>query len=193
MSLSRDLHCAIGSNDCQRVKRILQKNETIVDLSLYGSQCPLHYAIQKQSLEIVHLLLQFNANVNITDGYDWTPLHYACRENHYDIVQLLIKYGANVNVTDKGEYTPLILACIIDSDSKIIKLLLENGADINFKRFDGSNAISLSTAKHKQFLCEWICKQEIWNCWINYNGKYINFLEWFPKELIEDLINYFKL
>ncbi|WP_420535738.1 ankyrin repeat domain-containing protein [Brachyspira intermedia] len=42
----------------------------------------------------------------------------------------LVRNGANVNYRNKVNYTPLMYACI-KGDLNLVKLLLDNGADIN--------------------------------------------------------------
>lgn len=71
-------------------------------------------------------------------------LFYAVENNDYEAVEKLLSYGANVNsrrfiinsvafanVVEKND-TPLIIACR-NGNEDIIKLLVENGADVNLE------------------------------------------------------------
>jgi ankyrin repeat protein len=54
---------------------------------------PLARAAREGYLEIVQLLITFEADVNIQDG-NWTPLRYAEFGNHDAVVALLREHGA---------------------------------------------------------------------------------------------------
>ena len=55
-------------------------------------------------------------------------------------MQKLIETGANVNVSkNKGTGTPLHYACA-QGQLEVVKLLLENGADVNAKNDEGKNS-----------------------------------------------------
>lgn len=58
----------------------------------------LHFASWEGHLEIVKLLLEKGAKINIKDQYNETPLHYAIKNNHLEVInfieysQFLIKF-----------------------------------------------------------------------------------------------------
>lgn len=54
---------------------------------------PLHDAITGNHLEIVQLLLSYEALQIITDNNLWTPLHLTCYHNNIMIVQILLNYN----------------------------------------------------------------------------------------------------
>jgi len=58
------------------------------------------------------------------DKYGMTPLHLACQKDEIEDVELLLKYGAKIDV---GQYSILDFT----TEPKIIKLLIDNGADVN--------------------------------------------------------------
>lgn len=74
----------------------------------------------------------------------YTPLMSACTGNDgYDIAKLLIEHGSNVNQAFAGNsdgsqkgYTPIFFAANL-SDIKLVKLLMDNGADVNHQAEDG--------------------------------------------------------
>ena len=86
------------------------------------------YAILLNNIEIVKLLIQKGANINLSCGAEnYTPLLIAINEGHEDIIKLLIKEKVNINIRGGlGLYTPLELAEI--SFPKIKQLLITNGA-----------------------------------------------------------------
>ncbi len=96
-------------------------------------------AVRCGSLELLQLIAEqskehFNANIN--DG-SCTALQTACFiRRKEDIVAFLLEHGANVNdrVTE-DDFTPLQFACSIGSE-KIVKMLIDAGADVNAKKRD---------------------------------------------------------
>nr|XP_053645953.1 serine/threonine-protein phosphatase 6 regulatory ankyrin repeat subunit A-like [Cherax quadricarinatus] len=116
---------------------------------------PLHYAVSAGSDECCRQFLQCsNVNVNIKSNSDDTPLHYAAKAGHQNICNMLIK-AENIKVNAKNihEMTPLHLAAQENHDA-VIKLLVENGAQVNLK--DKKSQIPLHLAAKKGFLksCE---------------------------------------
>jgi len=71
------------------------------------------------------------ADPDVADDSGVTPLHVASMFGLYDIVKFLLSYGRiNVNVRDEGGRTPLHKAAT-GCRSKVVWLLLINGADPN--------------------------------------------------------------
>ncbi len=59
------------------------------------------------------------------------------------VVELLLDRGAEVNVRDNGRVTPLHDAAMSSSNPKVIKLLLDYGADSKARESDGHTACEL--------------------------------------------------
>ena len=98
---------------------------------------PIMTAIENQNLGIVELLIQHG--VSFTTG--WNGLELAVIIGNRDIINVLIQYlksfdGLNVHAHDNWQarkgMTPLISA-IIKAHLAIIKILIENGANVNKK------------------------------------------------------------
>jgi len=85
----------------------------------------LHLASLRGDTEIVELLLEAGANVNIKNKFGWTPLHLAAREGHIDIVQMLLEAGANIGAKNKFGRTPLDYA-VKHRHTDIVRMLVSN-------------------------------------------------------------------
>jgi ankyrin len=107
------------------VMRVLLEHGADVDYNIFGTL--LHDASYHGPAEIVHLLLQHNANVNVKGYNGYTPLHLASLFGHTEVVRLLLEYGADVHVKDKYKDTPLDKT-IGQEYHDIVQLLLEHGA-----------------------------------------------------------------
>jgi len=137
------LHFAAAKGDARIVRLLLDAGADIgarafVGVTFHGGT-PLHMAARANHVEIIKLLLQAGTDVNIRSGKNqvdtigYTPLHSACEAGRFEAAECLIQAGADVNMkeTETGdELTPLILA-VQEGHLNIVKLLLDNNADVN--------------------------------------------------------------
>ncbi|KAJ8935466.1 hypothetical protein NQ314_012785 [Rhamnusium bicolor] len=95
---------------------------------------PLHIAAKFGRVDILRLLLDCGALPNIrTYKTLYTPLHLACIYQRIQIVRELFKCGdCKCDAQDDQGNTPLFYACL-KNDTKIVELLLCNGANCNKK------------------------------------------------------------
>ena len=98
-----------------------------------GTKFSLHSAARHGYLDIVKVLIESGANVEVKEeNYDCTPLHYAASNEHLEITKLLVEKKADVNSMNKSNETPLHYTTF-HSHLEITKLLIENGAKVNLK------------------------------------------------------------
>jgi len=94
---------------------------------------PLRAASRKGHLDVVHLLLQHNADVNDARGpMNWTALHEASDYGDPKVVNLLLEHGAEVNVISSAHNTPLWCASFW-GHLEVVQMLLEHGADVHIR------------------------------------------------------------
>jgi ankyrin repeat protein len=53
----------------------------------------LHHCVSIGQFEAVHLLLNYECNIELTDPKGWTALHYAAKFDHAEIAMLLLRRG----------------------------------------------------------------------------------------------------
>jgi hypothetical protein len=107
----------------------------------------LHVASSKGHAEVVYLLLQRNADVNIrdnTDDWKWTPLHFASGDGHAKVVALLLDHGADINAQSTRHSTPLKFASCY-GHLEVVRLLLAHGADVHIRDTDGDSPFQMAT------------------------------------------------
>jgi len=104
---------------------------------------PLIVAAQKRKPEIVQLLLDAGAHVDVRDEDDSTPLYIACRNGRSDIARLLIEAGADVNARGAGGWIPLHWACY-HGYPETVHLLLDHGAEPVIKDVHGQTALAIT-------------------------------------------------
>lgn len=92
--------------------------------------CPmLHFAIESGWLKIVEMLLQYGADVNMTNGDSATALHIAARHGNIPILKLLLQKDArSINHRDRKGNTPLHLAAK-KGYFHVAALLMQYGGD----------------------------------------------------------------
>lgn len=94
--------------------------------------------------QIVELLLRNGANVNAQDEELDTALYLACRfGGNADTVRVLFDYGAKV-IEKGGNNMYALHAASRHRNSKIVELLLKNGADVNARDEDNETALYIA-------------------------------------------------
>ena len=93
-----------------------------------GGHVPLHFAARSGQAEVVHVLVESGASVNILGGNRAeTPLHIATRHGHTDVMLALLRTGADINAGDVQNRTALHEAVSVP----VLEFLLVAGADRN--------------------------------------------------------------
>ncbi|MBA7575857.1 hypothetical protein ES708_17693 [subsurface metagenome] len=93
--------------------------------------------------EMIDLLVDNGADINALGHTGYTPLEFAVFANNYNIVNKLIKLGANL---ESNNFSAIHAAAMF-SDSRMVELLLNLGADPN------SLDENKNTPLHRSFIC----------------------------------------
>ncbi|WP_419214498.1 ankyrin repeat domain-containing protein [Wolbachia endosymbiont of Rhagoletis cingulata] len=130
------IYYAVTKGTTEMIELLIDKKASISGYFSYAGEkrTLVGWAIDENSPEKVEVLLKHGASPNSKfDFYDDSQdscLHAAIRRDYKKIVELLVKYKADVNVQNERGETPIYLA-ISSKRPKIIKLLYDNGADID--------------------------------------------------------------
>ncbi|XP_065091614.1 ankyrin-1-like [Ochlerotatus camptorhynchus] len=107
---------------------------------------PLHWAARYAHLEIVELLLDRSASINVQQKDKDTPLHLAIRyDQTMEVVRLLVKRSADQNIRNKKLRTPLHMAAHFDRKS-IVNILI-NAENLNSQDSNGCTPLHLAVEK----------------------------------------------
>lgn len=98
-----------------------------------GGAGALHLAIMKGSEDMIQLLLDNGADIDIRDANMQTPLHIAVIMSSTSIVNLLINEGANVNATAGNSGATALDLANINGPTDIIDRLESIGAVATFQ------------------------------------------------------------
>ncbi|KAL5278770.1 hypothetical protein ACFFRR_003410 [Megaselia abdita] len=145
------LHIAARVKDGDRCALMLLKSGAGANLTTEDGRTPVHVSSRYGNLTTLTQLLDDGGDPLYKSQSGDTPLHMACRFCHPEIVRHLIetvkeKHGqematAYINSINEDGATALHYACQItqeevkipDSDKEIVRILLENGADVTIQ------------------------------------------------------------
>ncbi|MFK7692523.1 ankyrin repeat domain-containing protein [Paenibacillus sp. HJGM_3] len=107
---------------------------------------PLLYAGAAGLLDIVRLVVQAGADTRLTNRFGGTALIPACERGHLDVVEALLTLSdVDVNHVNRLGWTALLEAVLLSDGGpvhqRIVKLLLEHGADVHIPDKDGVTAL----------------------------------------------------
>lgn len=114
--------------------------KSVDDLDVAGLS-PLHWAVHRDDVSAVQILLSWNASVDLsTRGEKRTALHIAARAGYFACAKTLLDAGADVNYRDVYHRTALSLAALSGADD-LVALFLSRGADAHAQEIDGITAL----------------------------------------------------
>lgn len=112
----------------QRSKLIGSTKRLNVNFQDASGMSALHQAALSGNVDIMRLLLDHGAVVDIADSKNMRPLHYGSWQGHDGLVELLLLHHADVNQPASDGNTPLHLASE-HGHFCVVRKLLEAGAD----------------------------------------------------------------
>ncbi|KAJ5589340.1 hypothetical protein N7537_012018 [Penicillium hordei] len=143
--LQEELNNAASLGDLECMKTLL----STTDVNINGGtgtpyRTALHEAVTNGRDQVVQLLLDWNAEIEVKDHSGSTPLHCAVKYNRSkNLIRMLLDHGANVNA-DNYRGSVLREACW-RSYQEAIYLLLDYGADVNSPNQPRQSALQAAT------------------------------------------------
>jgi len=90
---------------------------------------PLIIAVQDGNPEIVRLLVEYKADLNVQDRGGNTPLHICVQRHNFKLLHFLLEKGANARIFNYDDITPIHLAARMGS-VRSIKMFLEKDPEL---------------------------------------------------------------
>jgi ankyrin repeat protein len=138
---------AAQAGDVAAVRALLQKKAD-VNAAIVDGSTALHFAVHRDALEIVDLLLGAGAKPMAANRYGVTPLSIACTNGNARIVERLLRSGADPNAALPGGETPLMTAART-GDVAVLRALIEAKADVNTReKSRGQTALMWAAAEN---------------------------------------------
>ena len=121
---------AVRSKSYDDVASLIGSAELDLNLKSEFGMTALHYAVKLGMSDIVKLLLDAGANINITNNSNETPLHLTCYKKRLTgIAKMLLDAGADTEVRSKMCGSTVLHFAAAGGHTNIVKLLLDAGAD----------------------------------------------------------------
>lgn len=131
---------SLSQNSAKIMQMIIDKvDKKLINDSLEG-KTPLIIAVGNSYIDTAKILIENGANINAVDIEGWSALSYAVNNGDIEIAKLLLTNKAKI----KGELLLAIKSPIVESRINIMKLLIENGANINYTDEDGFNPLNIA-------------------------------------------------
>ena len=156
------LHAACDNGRIEEVRQLLSQHQHHgVNAKGKFGRTPLHLACAKGHRDIVHYLIEQEADLEIKNNHGFSPLYVASLHNHPSIVKVLVEGGASLSSTDLGGLSPLHIAAE-KGNVEALETLLSCGANHSIK--DSIGYTPLDWAKLK---CHDICIEILRKCWMS--------------------------
>lgn len=123
-----ELVCELGHSELLRKMLRYTNIHNLLNKS-YVITTPLLIACKNGHSDIFDILVEYGADINLSNNKNKTPLIAACEYAQEDIVKRLLILGANVNKCDNYSRTPIFYCTNVN----ILHLLYINDADINIQ------------------------------------------------------------
>jgi len=118
-----------------------------VNLEAPKKRTPLMLAAYNGHTSVVEFLYGKGADINAKDSGGQTALFYTSKRSFYETAEFLVKNGAEVNVQSKKKgITALMIAAGL-GNVKMVRLLLDNGADPSLHDNFGATAEIIARKK----------------------------------------------
>lgn len=118
--LTEEFFAAARKGDAAAVKALLDKGVNVNSKTRYGATA-LSYACDKGHVEVIKLLIERGADVNVTDTfYGEVPLGWALSHGHVEVVKLLLDKGA-------AGIERALMSGVQDGKVEIVKIVVEKG------------------------------------------------------------------
>lgn len=120
---------SVKRQDVRTVRALLAQHVDVNATEPDGSTA-LHWAAQRDNLEITDLLLTSGAKPAAISHYKVTPLSLACVNGNAAIIERLLKAGVDANSTSEEGETALMTASLT-GNADAVKVLLSHGAKVD--------------------------------------------------------------
>lgn len=121
--------------------RTLVREKTDVNAAQPDGMTALHWAVQRNDLELTNLLLGAGANHAAANRTGAKPLYLAATNGNAAIIGRLLDAGEDANAVLTGEGETVLMLAAYTGNPAAVKLLLDRGAQPNAQQFRGQTAL----------------------------------------------------
>lgn len=139
-------HHAADNGLRETVKTPVAEGTDVHAINVRG-QTPLHLAAMTDNVDVVRMLVDGGANIDVSDhGSNIRPLHNAAKNGCTNVCEFLLKHGADMDAQTAEGDTALLLASA-NKHIDVVSLLLSFHADHGIRNNAGITAEQIATAR----------------------------------------------
>lgn len=140
------LHAAVKANDSTALQRAIAAGANVNERDASGDQATaLYLAAGAGRLDLVRMLINKGANLEMGASRGRTPLLTAAHGGYLDIIQVLVSRGADIEC--RGSASTCLNEAAYNTHLLAVQWLVENGANVNGRDEDGDNALAVAALK----------------------------------------------
>ncbi|XP_036369488.1 E3 ubiquitin-protein ligase MIB2-like isoform X3 [Octopus sinensis] len=129
----------------QNVREFIKNQRSEIDVKS-SNRTALQVASGKGHEDIVLMLLEAGADLEIQDDDGDTALHYSSYRDQPEVMEILLSKGANIKAVNDKHFTALHIA--VSSESvKCVRVLLKHSAAVNIQDSNGNTPLHLAIMK----------------------------------------------
>ena len=140
ISVDNPLHKAVSENDLEKVRALAYTDDRLNETEEARGSTPLAEAIEHGNREIVAVLLDAGARINVRSSWGRTALMFLSEASSSELVRDLISAGAKLNARDDRGDSPLMSAAG-SAPSTVLTELIRAGARIDATNSAGETAL----------------------------------------------------
>ena len=173
----------LDDHKIKKVKKLVKSHANVNLQDNEGRTALMKFCEMYRDYKLVQLLMKSNTDVNLQDNKGRTALMIACEAKSFETIQLLLDLSADVNLQDRKGKTALMIICeklhaedpqllelrfrardLEGEDrrfqfenvrvSSIVKLLLDNGAQVHLQDSEGVTALMIACQKGVELCVE---------------------------------------
>jgi hypothetical protein len=142
----RALLSAASAGDQTEFMRLVEENANI-NASDYEGRTVLHRACAEGHFEIVQMLIDFKAHIDVLDRWGDPPLKLAMRNGHQRITSHLKQAGATLSRDCMVDLEHLACRHAAEGDIFQLRMLIESGVRVDAANYDGRTALHLAAGR----------------------------------------------
>lgn len=168
------LHAAAKADSSGSVQLLLDDGAD-VDVRNRHGETPLLVDVRKARLDIIHMLIDAQASVNVASSIGITPLHATCYPSAAglasSIIPVLLMSGANVNACDDRLQTPLHHAAKYGSVVGLDFFLVAIGEDTKIQDHIGRTLLHYSCEENHRLVVRFLLRENANPSILDHDGQ----------------------